>query len=134
MEATCQCGRIKAKTSPAATPAVVACHCIACQKRSGSPFGVVAYFGAGEVTIFGQAKEHTRTADSGAPFTTGFCPQCGSTLYIRTARHPDGLGIPVGAFGSPDFPAPVRSVFEECMHHWVRLPESVSRFPRGRNS
>ncbi len=131
MEATCQCGQLRAIV-PDQGGSAVACHCIACQKRSGSPFGVIVYYDAASVTIIGEAREYTRIADSGAPFTTGFCPICGTTLYARTARHPGGIGITVGAFGNPAFPAPVRSVFEECRHEWVSLPDRVQRFPRGR--
>ena len=41
--ATCGCGALRVTT--AGDPdLVVACSCIACQRRTGSPFGVGAYF------------------------------------------------------------------------------------------
>ena len=134
MRASCQCGRLTAHAQDTAAPAVVLCHCTACRKRSGSPFGAVAYFQPGEVKVSGQAREFTRPADSGAPFTTGFCETCGTTIYIKTARHADALGVPVGTFADPTaLPAPVRSVFEECMLGGVGLPDGMAHFPRGRD-
>src|SRR5215510_7017160 len=41
--AQCQCGAVKAQTD-AEPQAVVACSCGWCQRRSGSPIGVLAYF------------------------------------------------------------------------------------------
>jgi hypothetical protein len=43
MHAQCQCGQLSAAIS-GTTEQIVACHCTDCQRRSGSPFGVVAYF------------------------------------------------------------------------------------------
>jgi hypothetical protein len=33
--------------------------------------------------------------------------------------------IPVGAFADPAFPQPTFSVYEECKHAWVGLPEDM---------
>jgi hypothetical protein len=41
--ALCCCGSLRAEAT--SEPALVAaCHCIECQRRTGSPFGVSAYF------------------------------------------------------------------------------------------
>jgi hypothetical protein len=37
---------------------VVACHCIDCQRRTGAPFGVGAFYPADAVTISGAPKEY----------------------------------------------------------------------------
>ena len=44
MQASCQCGKLTATIDDGAAPMVVACHCIDCQKRTGSPFGSMAYY------------------------------------------------------------------------------------------
>lgn len=132
MEAQCQCGNLTAQIS--GFGAGVMCHCKACQRRSGSPYGMMVYFSADAVEITGKATDFTRLADSGNEVTTGFCPICGSTMYLKTALHPDGIGIAVGAIQDWSPPYPVRSVFEEGnKHDWVTVPQSTQRFPRGRN-
>ncbi len=48
MHAQCLCGQLSAEL-PGPIDQVVACHCTACQRRSGSPFGTIAYYPQGDV-------------------------------------------------------------------------------------
>lgn len=131
MKAECQCGQLTVEL-PGPTPAVVACHCIACQRRSGSPFGLMAYYGADQLTINGEARRYERPTDEGNTFETFFCPTCGSTVYARAGKHPTMIGIPVGTIANPEFQRPVRSVWEQTMHRWITVPGEVQHFPKGR--
>jgi hypothetical protein len=133
MQASCQCGTLTATIDDGAEPMVVACHCIDCQKRSGSPFGAMAYYPGGSVAIAGEAREYARPTDSGNTYTTGFCPTCGSTLYGKASRFPDIVGVTVGTISDPTFPAPVRSVYEQSQHQWLAMPETTDGFVRGRD-
>ena len=132
MHAQCQCGQLWAQIA-APSEAISACHCLDCQRRSGSPFGVIAYFEAGQVALHGEATIYTRQTDSGATFTTGFCLTCGSTVWARADKHPSMIGVPVGALADPAFPPPMRSVFEDSRHAWVQMPADIPHFPRGRS-
>lgn len=132
MQARCACGALTVTLPEDLTPAVVACHCTACQRRTGSPFGVGAYYPLSTLAIAGETKSWTRTTDSGGAFTTHFCPTCGSNVYWSTDKHPDAVGIAVGAVADPHFPAPIRSVWEETRHDWVDIPTATQHFPRGR--
>ena len=133
MQASCQCGALTASIADGAEPAVILCHCIDCQKRSGSPFGAMAYYPEGSVTLNGEAHEYARATDSGHIFTTGFCPRCGSTLYGKASRFPEIVGVTVGTISDPSFPAPARSVYEQSRHHWLAMPEETAGFMRGRD-
>ena len=133
MDAQCACGSLKVDLPADIPPAVVACHCTACQRRTGSPFGVGAYYLLAALTITGNATSWTRKTDSGGAFTTYFCPTCGSTVYWTTGNHPEAAGIAVGAIADPHFPGPVRSVWEETRHEWVEIPTALHHFPRGRS-
>ena len=134
MIATCQCGQLTAEIAEDAQPATVVCHCRDCQKRSGSPFGIMAYYPAEFVAIAGEAVRYERATDTGNTYTTGFCPTCGSTLFGIASKMPEIIGITVGTITNPHFPAPLRSVYEQSRHEWIILPECVARHPRGRNS
>lgn len=113
---------------------VVLCHCIDCQKRSGSPFGVIAYYPETGVTLSGEAREFIRNTDAGNTFTGGFCPICGSTVYVKASKYSRVLGITVGAIADPSFTQPARSVYEQSRHSWVTLPQDMPRHPQGRDS
>jgi hypothetical protein len=132
MEARCQCGQLSVAL-PGPSPATVVCHCGYCQRRTGSPFGILAYYPSEMLTITGQATLYARPAASGGTFESFFCPVCGSTVYARAGKHPAMLGVAVGAFNDPHYPAPVRSVWEEGKHDWVVIPGKVERFDRGRD-
>ncbi|VVT13000.1 GFA family protein [Erythrobacter sp. EC-HK427] len=132
--ASCQCGALTAEIADGAEAATVVCHCIDCQRRSGSPFGAIAYYPKDKVTLAGEATEFTRPTDEGRTFTTGFCPACGSTVWARADKHPTMIGVPLGAFADPLFGKPARSVYERSKHYWVALPANVPRHPMGRNT
>ena len=95
---------------------VVACHCIDCQRRTGAPFGVGAFYPADAVTISGAPKEYVRAAESGGKVRCYFCPDCGSTVYWKADNLASMIGVAVGAIADPDFPAPIKSVFEQSKH------------------
>ena len=131
MKAQCQCGQLSVSL-PGPTQAVVACHCIDCQRRSGSPFGVLAYYLADQISITGDARRYERETAEGNSFESFFCPECGSTVYVRAGKHPSMIGVAVGAIADPAFQAPLRSVWEKSKHHWVLMPGDIEHFPKGR--
>lgn len=123
-QASCSCGQLSASTD--ADPGRISiCHCLACQRRTGSVFGAQARFPAALVRIEGRSTEYVRTGDAGGTLRSHFCPHCGSTVYYVVDAQPDLIAIPVGAFADPAFPPPFVSVYEERMHPWVGLPEGI---------
>ena len=112
--------------------AVVACHCIACQKRSGSPFGEAAFYPHAQVRIEGQSRHFARATDAGPDFDQYFCPECGTTVFMRGKKNPDVTGIPIGLFDQPHTMQPIRSVWEDTRHPWVEIPTALQHFPRAR--
>ena len=122
--AACCCGQLRAVTTGEPLRVSV-CHCLACQRRTGSVFGAQARYAVGQVEISGRATEYVRVGDEGTAITFSFCPECGSTVHYRLAGCEGHIAIPVGAFAEPGFPPPVFSVYEERMHAWVSLPEGI---------
>lgn len=97
------------------------CHCLSCQRRSGSAFAAQARFPIDGVTIAGEWREWTRIADSGRWMRQRFCPTCSSTIAYENEGMEGVIAIPLGAFADPDFPAPRFSVYENRKHAWVEL-------------
>jgi hypothetical protein len=129
--AQCSCSSIKliATGEPSA---VVACHCLECQRRTGSVFGVGAYFPSEQVVVTGASREFVRTTETGNQFFNHFCPTCGTSTHWYTTSKPEMIGIAVGAFAEPSFFAPVRSVWEQSKHSWVEVSAAKQHFPKGR--
>ena len=116
--ASCACGALSLRC-PDVPLLVSMCHCSACQKRTGGPFGIAAFFRNEEVEIDGAYSDYTRSSDAGYDVQFHFCGTCGSTVFWHPARMPDLVAVGVGAFGDPDFPAPSQEVFTGCRHSWV---------------
>jgi hypothetical protein len=104
---------------------VSVCHCLACQRRTGSVFGAQARFPRQGVVTRGQSKTFVRVGDSGKRLTFHFCADCGSTVYYVLEGQEDVVAIPVGAFADPHFPPPSRSVYEARIHSWVSVPPDI---------
>ncbi len=104
------------------------CHCLACQRRTGSAFGVQARFPRDRVTVGGRSTSYARVADSGNGITFHFCPECGATVYYYIDTMPDVIAVPVGAFADPSFPAPRVSVYESRRHPWAGIPADAEHF------
>jgi hypothetical protein len=126
-DARCSCGAV-ILTLPEQPKLVIACHCVDCQRRTGAPFGVGAFYPVEAVAISGTPKEFTRVAASGGKVHTWFCPDCGSSIYWKADNLPSLVGVAVGALADPEYPAPVRSIFEQSRHHWVQIEGPVEHF------
>jgi hypothetical protein len=120
IDARCSCGAVSLLL-PGPTRLVAACHCIDCQRRTGAPFGVGAFYPVEVVTVTGAPKEYVRAAESGGKVRFYFCSDCGSTVYWKADNLPAMIGVALGAIADPNFPAPIRSVFEQSKYAWVGI-------------
>ena len=129
--AACACGQLRI-ICDGEPSAVVVCHCTACQRRTGSAFGVSAYFAREHVTsIEGVSKTFTRTSDAGRRLDLHFCPECGTTLYWEAEFRPFDLGVAAGAFVEPNgLPAPSVMVWAEHRWPWLILPDAIRALPQ----
>jgi hypothetical protein len=123
--ATCHCGQLSITVE--GEPAMVtACNCTRCQKRSGSAFSLSSRWTTEQVTNrTGDSLTYTRKGASGGDVHCVFCPQCGSTVSTSLELFPGLIGIPVGCFADPSFPAPQVAAWCETKLAWVRFPEGL---------
>jgi hypothetical protein len=122
--ASCSCGQLTASTDEEPIRVAV-CHCLACQRRTGSTYGAQARFTRARVALAGVSSRYVRVGDQGSRATFHFCPACGATVHYGAEGNEQYIVIPVGAFAEPGFPAPTFSVYEERKHAWVTLPENI---------
>lgn len=122
--ASCSCGQLTATVTEDPIRVSV-CHCLACQRRTGSVFGAQARFRSEAVEIKGESKLYVRVGDECSKIAFNFCPACGATVHYEIEGREGSVAIPVGAFAEPGFPAPTFSVYEERKHAWVSLPENI---------
>jgi hypothetical protein len=88
-EAACSCGQLRL-TCLDDPVRVSMCHCLECQHRTGSPFGVQAWYLREQVLpARGVAKRYERQADSGRTVTFNFSAECGGTVFWVAELRPD---------------------------------------------
>ena len=127
--ASCCCGQLSIEVQ-GEPRGVGVCHCLACQRRTGSVFAALAAFAA-PYKVTGQATEYVRAGDQGSKFRFRFCPVCGTNLFhTEEGREARFVGVAVGAFADPAFPPPEDSVYDCRRHPWVRLPEGIRMYSK----
>ena len=123
-DAACSCGQLQL-TAEGDPVRISMCHCLACQRRTGSAFGIQARFPANRVRIVGRYSDYVRTSDGGEQRTFHFCPDCGATVFYKLSTASDVVAVPIGAFAEPSFPPPTVSVFESRHHPWLAMTASM---------
>lgn len=126
--AGCSCGQLRIEVSDE-PEGVGICHCLACQRRTGSVFATLASFKA-PFTVSGSSTEYVRTGDRGARFTFHFCPVCGTTVFHTEESDREHVSVAVGAFADPQFVAPQVSVYDCRRHSWLQLPENIEVYDK----
>jgi hypothetical protein len=127
-EAACHCGQLRLEVS--GDPfAVSICNCLACQRRTGSAFGMQAGFEADQVQVTGRFRDYSRISDEAdrKEHVFHFCPDCGSQVFYTEPTEPDLVVVSVGSFADPTFPPPTESGYDSRRHPWVGLPESIQQ-------
>ena len=123
MTATCACGQASITVNALPTMHGV-CHCTNCKRRTGSAFGISAYFdrtavvdctGSTNVYAF-----HHMAQDQDQE--RHFCVVCGTTLFWFVSVLPEKIGIAGGCFADGGLPEPTYSVNESKREAWVSLP------------
>ena len=64
--------------------------------------------------------------DHGAELSHRFCPTCGTNIcWEAPALFADMLGVAVGCFADPAFPAPTVSLYGKRRHTWLTQPSGM---------
>lgn len=126
--ATCCCGQsaIEVEGDPALH---LVCNCNNCKKRTGSAFGVSAYFSDSQIKNKNGSMNTYEINNDETEQQRYFCTSCGTTLYWKITRFPgipgiaEMTGIAGGCFTETPLPAPALSAsnYNKCM--WLDLPE-----------
>lgn len=125
----CECGQLS--VSVEGDPFVVsACNCRNCQRRSGAPFFMNAWFRKTQlVEIRGRSKSYLRQSDFSRPIERHFCPDCGTQMYVYGDLFPNGVGLNALGFGDESLARPTYVAYTRSQLPWVRFPEGIPSSP-----
>ena len=130
MKATCACGQASITVNAPATMHGV-CHCTNCKRRTGSAFGISAYFDkTAVVEATGETKVYAfHHAAQNHDQERHFCIHCGTTLFWFLSTAPNSIGIAGGCFAEEAIPEPGYSAADNKRWPWVSLPAQWKVYP-----
>ena len=128
LEGGCACGQVRFRLD-AAPMFVHCCHCLNCQKHTGSAFVINLLIEATQVARLRGTPEPTEMPENGGTPNTIFrCPDCRVALWSVYGGRAAILFVRGGALDTPSAVAPDVHIYTRSKLPWVRLPESVPAF------
>jgi hypothetical protein len=124
MEGGCSCGAVRYRLT--SEPMFVhCCHCLNCQRQTGSAFVVNLLIEADRVEVLrGEPEAVEVPRDDGSTQRIYRCPNCLIALFSEYSS-PEVRFVRAGTLDDPRGVEPDVHIFTKSKVDWVQLPESV---------
>jgi hypothetical protein len=124
MEGGCACGVVRYRLT--SEPMFVhCCHCLNCQRQTGSAFVINLLIEADRVELLSREPEPVDVPrDDGSTQRIHRCPDCQVAVYSEYGR-PEVRFVRGGTLDEPSSVAPDVHIFTRSKLPWVTLPEDV---------
>ena len=131
LEGGCACGAVRYRM--ASGPMFVhCCHCLDCQRQTGSAFVLNALIETGRVEVAGvEGAEPVRfemPTESGRPHGIYRCRSCGVAVWSEYGGIAALRFVRVGTLDNPRALAPDVHIYVRSKQPWVALPPGVPAF------
>ena len=126
-EEGCSCGAVRYRLT--SEPMFVhCCHCLNCQRQTGSAFVINLLIEADRVEVLaGEPQPVDVPRDDGSAQRVYRCPACQVAVYSEYGR-PEVRFVRAGTLDDPSSVAPDVHIFTRSKVPWVTLPESAPAF------
>lgn len=128
LEGHCACGatRYRLQSEPMF---VHCCHCLDCQRQTGSAFVLNAIIEAARVELLSGTVEAVAVpTDSGKPHRIWRCPKCWAALWSVYGGVDELRFVRVGTLEDPKALTPDVHIYTRSKLPWIVLPNSVPAF------
>lgn len=126
-EGGCSCGAVRYRlmSDPLFTHC---CHCLNCQRQTGSAFVINLLIEADRVEVFAGVPEPVDVPrDDGSTQRIFRCPTCQVAVFSLYTR-PDVRFVRAGTLDDPSGVVPDVHIFTRSKLDWITLPASVPAF------
>ena len=122
-EGGCMCGAVRYRARGEPLDAF-ACHCKACQKKTGSAFAIELFFPSANLEFTGIAPAvfESNSDETGRWLRHEFCPTCGSSIGLTAERRPGQHAVTGGTFDDPNWFKIGRHIWTKSKASWVEIP------------
>ena len=126
-EGGCSCGEVRYRLG--SEPLFVhCCHCLNCQRQTGSAFVINVLIETDRVEVFaGEPRAVDVPRDDAPPQRIWRCPACEVALFSRYG-HPGVRFVRAGTLDDPSSIAPDVHIYTRSKLPWVVLPDAVPAF------
>ena len=127
LEGRCACGAVRYRLT--SDPLFVhCCHCLNCQRQTGSAFVINLLIEAERVELVaGDPQPVEVPRDDGSKQRIFRCPSCQVALFSSYTRR-DVRFVRAGTLDDPAAVSPDVHIFTRSKLPWVELPEAVPAF------
>jgi hypothetical protein len=127
MEGGCACGELRYRLQ--GPPLFVhCCHCLNCQRQTGSAFVINVLIESDRVEVLGREPERVPVPRSGAKRQQIHrCPVCKTAVW-STYTSTSVLFVRAGTLDEPSAVEPDVHIFTRSKVPWLTLPESTPAF------
>ena len=127
LEGGCFCGAVRYRLN-SAPMFVHCCHCLDCQRQTGSAFVLNALIEADRLeTLAGEPESVAVATDSGRPHDIYRCPQCRVAVWSDYGRRGVRL-VRLGTLDDPSVLTPDVHIYVRSKLPWVQVPDDVPAF------
>jgi hypothetical protein len=128
MEGGCSCGAVRYRLT-SAPMFVHCCHCLDCQRQTGSAFVLNALIETDRVELLSGAPQPTAMpTDSGRPHRIFRCPKCQTAVWSEYGGVAKLRFVRVGTLDRPAVLSPDVHIYTRSKQPWVALPAGVPAF------
>lgn len=126
---SCLCGAIRYSVSVPVTD-LRACHCVHCQKASGTAGSVNAVVPGSAFRITqGTPKRYAAKADSGRTLYRFFCGECGSPIYSQRSTGTEVLVVRAGTFDNAEDMKITANIWTRSARPWAYIDPESQQLP-----
>ena len=128
LEGGCACGAVRYRLT--SSPMFVhCCHCLDCQRQTGSAFVLNALIEADRIeTLLGTPEPITVPTDSGHPHDIYRCPHCRTAVWSDYGRRKVLLFVRTGTLDDPSALTPDVHIYVRSKLPWIELPADTPAY------
>jgi hypothetical protein len=125
---SCSCGAVRYRL--ATRPMFVhCCHCLDCQRQTGSAFVLNAMIEADRVQLLaGETKPYPQPTESGRSHLIHRCPACGTAMWSNYGGRENLRFVRVGTLDEPSALPPDVHIFTRSKQARIELPAKVPAY------
>tara|TARA_B100001059_G_C17812711_1_gene573257 strand:+ start:503 stop:946 length:444 start_codon:yes stop_codon:yes gene_type:complete len=127
----CLCGQFTYTMDEEAVVSAFHCHCLDCQKSTGSGKATIIVIPEKNLQTKGELKYYSVVGTDGATIERGFCEKCGSPIISAAIGPKDWEGIKFIKAGSLDDSSWVEvtaNIWKSSARDWSPVSEELPTF------